>query len=547
MRAAWALALGVGLGYPMLRLFVRSFSSPESSFTFEHYVRLVTHPGLIEATLNSLWIGAGTVIGSTLIAAPFAYLTSRTDLPFRGFFRGAVILTFAAPSFIAALGWILLLGSNGIINVGLKQLFGLDSSPISIFNAWGIIFVLSTFLYPLVFLPLSSAFEQMDVALEQAASSLGASKRRVFFRITLPLVAPGFLGGGLLVFVTAFVIFGPVAVLGAPVGFRTIPTVLLDLMSAPPRTEAAAVIGVPVLAVIACAFLLRRWLLGARRFTTVTGKATPRTPIKLGWRKVPALALCFGIFTVTLVLPFGILALTSFRRAIGRPLSATNLVFADNYLSVLNNPQIVAAFRNSLALAVTGTLAAVLLALLAVWLLHRTRSRWNRILAPVMLAPLAFPGAVLAIGLIIAFGGPPWFLTGTLTVLFIGYTLHSLPLAFTYLDAAMSQVAPELEEAARTLSARWWRTWRLITLPLLRSSIVAVSLLTSVLLFRELEMSVFLYTGANPTVATVLYELASESQYQLVGALSVLVLSVNIVVVLGAMRLLRGAALLPAK
>ncbi len=537
-RLTWVLALGVLMGYPMVELFRRSVVDEDGAFTLEYYGSLLRDPELGGATLNSRWIGAGTVVGSLLIAMPLAYLVSRTDLPATRFFATSAVLTFAAPSFIAALGWILLLGQNGLINTTLMAVFGLEEPPFDIFTPWGIIFVLSTFLHPLVFLPVSAALNNVDPALEQAAASFGASRARVLRKVTLPLVLPATVGGSILVFVTSFVIFGPVAILGAPVGFQTIPMVLLRLISAPPRIETAAVMSVPVLLVIALALLLRRRLVGSRRFTVLGGKPGARPVVPLGRARLPAALFATAVFVVTLVLPFGILALTSFRRAIGLPLGPDNLVLFDNYQRVLDNPQIVEAFANSFLLSVGAVLIGLALALLASWLVQRTRGRSNAVIAPVMLSPLAFPGAVFGIGMIIAFARPPLALGGTLGILLLAYTVQALPLAFTYINAAMSQIGPELEEASRSLGAGWTTTWRRITLPLLRPSVVAVSLITFVLLFRELEMSVFLYTGANPTTATVLYELAGESLFQLAGALSVVILAVNITVVLIAVRLL---------
>lgn len=538
VRLVWALALAVLLGYPIVELFARSVRSRDGGWTLGFYGELFADPLLLTATLNSLWVGAGTVVGSLVIALPLAFLVSRTDLPGKRFLGTTAVLTFAAPSFIAALGWILLLGSNGLINTALMGWFGLAEPPIDIFGPWGIIFVLSTFLYPLVFLPVSAALNNVDPALEQAAAGFGAGRARVLRIVTFPLVLPAIAGGAILTFVTSFVIFGPVAVLGAPAGFQTIPTVLLRLISAPPRIETAAVMSVPVLVVIGVALLLRRQLLGARRFTVLGGKPAARPVQRLGRARPVAAVFAYGVFVLTLVLPFGVLALTSFRKAIGRPLGPDNLVLFDNYRRVFQNPQIGKAFTTSILASVGGVVIGLALALLAAWLVHRTRSRANTLVAPAMLAPLAFPGAVLGIGMIIAFARPPWGLGGSLAILVLAYGVHTLPLAFTYVNAAMSQVGPELEEAARSLGAGWPRTWRQITLPLLRPSVVAAALISFVMLFRELEMSVFLYTGANPTTATVLYELAGESQFQLIGALSVVILAVNIAVVLLAVRLL---------
>jgi iron(III) transport system permease protein len=155
-----------------------------------------------------------------------------------------------------------------------------------------------------------------------------------------------------------------------------------------------------------------------------------------------------------------------------------------------------------------------------------------------MAAPLAFPGAILGIGIIIAYAGVPFGLGGTLLILLIGYIGNALPLTYAYVHAGMGQIGPEVEEASRSLGAPWLRTTTRVTVPLLRPSLLAAALLNFVLLFRELELSVFLYTGANPTIATVLYGFANESRYQLAGALSVVVLTINIGVTMLAVRLL---------
>lgn len=535
-RLAWALGAVVLLAYPLALLFRQSLLDADGSVTFENYARLID-PSLVEATLNSLWIGVGSVLGSLLIGLPMAYLVSRTDLPLRRMFRTSTVLTFAAPSFIAALGWILLLGPrNGLINTGLMSLFGLEEAPFDIFTPWGIIFVLSMFLYPLVFLPTTGALDNLDPNLEQAAANLGAGRWTVLRRVTVPLVMPSMLGGAMLVFVTAFIIFGPVAILGAPVGFDTIPTALLKLMSFPPQIEVAAILSVPVLVVIAALLVIQRRMLGGRRFTVVGGKHGPRTTVRLGRWKPVAVLFCVGVLVVSLVLPFGMLLLTSFRKALGLPLTWSNLVLSDNYIRVFRQPQIVDAFRNSFVLAVGAVAFGVLFAVLAAWLVQRTRAPSNAIVGPTMLSPLAFPGAIMGIALIIAYARQPFALGGTLIILFVAYASRVLPLSYAYISAGMMQIGPEAEEASRSLGASWWRTWRRITLPLLRNSIIAVALLNFVLVFRELETSIFLYTGANPTTSTVLFNLASESLFQLMGAMSVVILVINIGVVIVATR-----------
>jgi len=159
-----------------------------------------------------------------------------------------------------------------------------------------------------------------------------------------------------------------------------------------------------------------------------------------------------------------------------------------------------------------------------------------------MLAPLAFPGAILGIAMIITYGGQPFWIGGTLTIIVLAYLIRVVPQSFTYTHAGLKQLNAETEDAARSLGASWTETMRRVTVPLLRGPILSIGVLNFVLLFRELDVSIFLYTGTNTVAPVVLYNLASESRFQLMGALSVVMLAVNLGVVVLARRL-RGVRL----
>jgi iron(III) transport system permease protein len=398
--------------------------------------------------------------------------------------------------------------------------------------------VLSFFLYPLIFLPVTDAMDNMDSRLEEAAESLGATRSHTLRAITLPLILPPVFSGSLLVFISAFVIFGPVALLGGPVGFQTIPTAMLQLMTFPPKIEYAAVLGLPVLVALGGLLVLQRRIYGRRRYTTVGGKPGQRRRLRLGLWRWPAWLFGVAVMLVSVVLPFGVLLLTSFRKAIGLPLGPRNLVLLDNYRALLHQPEILESFWNSLWISLVATVASIAVAVLAVWLLERGRWRLRGLIQPSMLAPLAFPGAILGIAMIITYGGQPFWIGGTLTIIVLAYLIRVVPQSFTYTHAGLKQVNAETEDAARSLGASWTETMRRVTVPLLRGPILSIGVLNFVLLFRELDVSIFLYTGTNSVAPVVLYNLASESRFQLMGALSVVMLTVNLGVVLLARRLL---------
>jgi len=340
----WAVAAFFLVAVPVGGLLWRSLADGQTGgIGLGNYAAVLTTPGILEAIWNSTWIGLATTAAALVIAVPLAFLVSRTDMPGHGLFRSFAVLTFAAPSFIAAMGWILLLGPrNGLLNQYVITPLGLPA--FDVFGPRGIVMVLSFFLYPLIFLPVADAMDNMDSRLEEAAESLGATRSHTLRAITLPLILPPVFSGSLLVFISAFVIFGPVALLGGPVGFQTIPTAMLQLMTFPPRIEYAAVLGLPVLVALGGLLVLQRRIYRGRRYTTVGGKPGQRRTVRLGAWRWAAWLFGVAVLLVSVVLPFGVLLLTSFRKAIGLPLSPGNLVLFDNYRALLHQPEILESF-----------------------------------------------------------------------------------------------------------------------------------------------------------------------------------------------------------
>lgn len=534
----WIAATAFFVVIPLLAVVLRSLQHREQGIGLGNYVEILSRPQIWEAMLNSLILGVGSSVGSLVIAVPYAYLVSRTDLPMRRFFRSTAVLTFAAPGFVAAMGWILLFGpESGLINAYVLKPLGLPG--FNVFSMAGILLCLVLFLYPLIFLPLVEALDTMDSRLEEAAESLGASRVKVFFSVTLPLTTPALFSGTLLVFISAFTIFGPVALLGSPVGIDSIPTAMFGLMTSPPRIEYSAVLGLPVVLVLGLLLWVQHRIKSRRRYTTVTGKPGTARRVSLGRLRWPMWLFSMGIFFASIVLPFGVLILTSFRRAVGEPLSMDNLVLWDNYAALLEQETILRSFVNSIWIALVASIGAMTLAYVAVWL--RTRAGWKgaRVVQPLMLAPLAFPGAILGIAMLIAYSGGPLWLGGTLAIMVVAYMIRVIPQSFTYIDAGVEQINSETEEAARNLGAGWLQTVRRVSIPLIRGPLLAVGILNFVILFRELDISIFLYTGNNGVAPVILYNLAAESQFQVMGALSVVILAVNLGVVLAATRLLK--------
>lgn len=517
--------------YPVSRLVADSLQGP-TGWTLSHYAAFFTDPELLQVLWNTLWIAAATTACAVAIGVFTAWAVARTNMPLRSMVRNLSALTLAAPSFLGALAWVLLLGPRaGKLNRLLMEWLQLESAPFNIFSPWGIVFVLTLFSYPLVFMPVSAALENMDASLEDASRLLGAGGLRTALQVTLPLALPAVASGGILVFIEAMVIFGPVAVLGMPVQFYTLPTKMFTLMRLPPRLELAAVMALPIIATLAILLLLQRYWLGRRRYTVTTGKPERPRPLQLGWSRYLLAAACLAVVTLAVFLPFGTLLLVSLQKSLGRPFGFDNFTLVDNYRYLFDQGLAVRALRHSLLLSVGGVLAALALGLVAAWMVERVQTRGRHMLPLLMLSPFAFPGAALGIALILAFGGPPFRLAGTLTILLLAYIVRSLPVTFSYSRSALLQVSPDLEEACRTIGGTWLHSLRHVTVPLIKKGLLAAALVQFVLLFRELSASIFLYTGGNEVTAVVIYDFAQEAQFTLMASFSVIIAAINLGVV----------------
>jgi iron(III) transport system permease protein len=539
--AVFAIAVLTLVAVPTVLLLWNSFQVRGEGFGLGNYTDVLQDDKLLAAGLNSLWLSVVVLAGSAIIAVPLAWLVARTDMPLRGAFRAMAILAFTAPSVISAIGWIMLGGPrSGFINTWLEAL-PFPTPTIDILTPGGVAVVLILLCYPFIFLPAVAALEHADASLEHAAEAGGATRWEIFRRITLPLIRPAVMAGATLVVAASFIALGPVLVLGGAKGFETLPAAILRLTQSPPQLETAAVMAVPTLFLLAGLVWIQGKASGHGSIAIVGGRGARRSQISLGRWRWPALCLAALVPLLSLFLPFGALVVTSLRRALGLPLTVDNLTFPANYERVLQTSGVTQALTNSLWLAVAGALAALAIAMLAVWLVQRSRSPLRRAATPAMLAPLAMPGALLGIALVLTYARAPFNLGGTLAILLIAYVIMALPLSFQYLDSGLRQIRPELEEAARSVgaspSAALWR----VTLPLLGGSIAAALLLNFVLLFRELDTSIFLYSGTNQVSAVLLYGLVDTANYQGMAALSVMLLAVNVIVVVVALLVMRRA------
>jgi len=546
-----ALVLAYLALFPTAMLFYGSFTTAPlgqtGPATLENYITAYADPETYRLLLDSFVFALGSSLLSLLLAVMLAWITVRTNAPFRGIFELTAIVPNIFPPVLIAIAWTLLLSpSVGLLNAFLKGVFNLDEGPLNIYSMSGLIFVEGLILTPLAFLIISAALRGMDPSLEESARTLGSSQLRIMFRITFPLVRPAILAAGTLNFVRALESFDTPAIIALPARIEVFTTKIYReaLAAFPPNYNLAATYGVSLLA-IALVFVLlyRRFTSRVESFATVTGKGYRPHTIDLGRWKIAASAGALAILTLMVVLPVAMLFLISILPYYHVPTMETiQLATLKHYVYILENDRVYRAIGNSLFLAVTGATVAMALAALTAYITVKTKVWGRGLLDGLTFLPWAFPSTALAIGLLWGYVQMPVPVFATIWILLIAYVTRFLPYGLRAVTSTIVQIHKELEEASRACGGGFWTTFRRILFPLMRPGLIAGWILLATIFMREFSLSLFLYTPTSEPVGPLLYFLWLDGLTGPLGALGIVVSVVSAVLVAIASRYSRIAA-----
>ncbi|NLP42969.1 MAG: iron ABC transporter permease [Veillonellaceae bacterium] len=515
----------------MVYLVINSFIV-DGSVNFENYRSVYSKIVNWTALINTFKLSLLVMILSLIISFPLAWLVGRTNLPAKGFFRTTFVATYMIPPYVGAIAWTQLLNpSVGFVNTMLVHLFNLSESPFNIYSMAGLVWVLTLFYSPFAFITISRALEKMDPTLEEAARISGASPLRALIDVTLPLMFPSILAGGLLVFIAAGSCFGIPSIVGMPAQIEVLTTRIVTYvyMGDSNGIRDATALAVSLMLVANSILFIMTMMLGKKDYVTIGGKSTRPNIVDLGVWKWPAVGAAVTYGLVTVFLPIASIFVSSLIRTYSEPVSLSNLTF-ENWLPVIQSSQYLIPIKNSFITATAAATASTVIALFVSYLAVKTRAKGR--LIPDVLSTLggATPSVVIALALIIAFSGNLVLnLYSTLTILVVGYMVKYLTMSVRTISASLSQVHPSLEEAALNSGASWLRTCKDIMLPLIAPSIVAGWFLVFMPSFYELTMSIILYGAKTKTIGVLLYELQTYADPQNASVLSVLILIIVLV------------------
>jgi iron(III) transport system permease protein len=486
--------------FPLSWLFIRAVGVDQSRAW-----ELLLSPGTREVIANSLLLMGGVTLFSVLLGVPLAYLTVRTNLPFRRFWSVAVALPLVVPSYIGAFAFVSMFGPRGEV-FSLLEPLGLEQLP-TIYGLPGSILVITLYTFPYVFLTTRASLLSFDTRLVEAARTLNHSQWQVFRRVTLPHVRPAIAAGSLLAALYAVSDFGTPAIMRLPVFTRQIYVEYRAF-----GQDYAALLSMQLLALVLLVLVLEWWIRPDQDVQTEGGEGAGDNVVDLGRWRWPATLFPLGVSTLALAVPIAILLLWLVRAdSGGRP----SLAFQWGYA------------LNSVTVAAAAALVAALAALPIAYYAATSESRLATVFERATYVGFAVPGIVLALALVYFGAGYVPSIYQTLPLLIFAYVIRFMPQAVGTIRTNTLQVDQQLMEAARTLGQTPIGAFRRITLPLIAPGVSAGAALVFLTTMRELPATLVLRPTGFDTLVTQIWRAQDAAYFQYAALPALLLLFVS--------------------
>lgn len=490
--------------YPMVKLLYQAMLDPTTqTFSLVNFKKFFTTPYYSNTLGRSFKVAIAVTLTSLVVGIPLAYVYNMYQLRGKKFMQTMIILSSMSAPFIGAYSWILLFGNAGVVTEFLRDL-GIEIG--SIYGFKGIVIVLTTKLYPLVFLYVSGALKNIDSTLLEASANMGRTGFKRFITVVLPLCMPTILAAALMVFMRALADFGTAMMIGQ--GYMTFPLVIYNEFVGEVGTNKNFASAVSVIAVVITLiiFLVQAW---ATRKTTFSMSAMHHIePKKAG--KLGTFFIYFYIYLVIAIstIPNLYLVYLSFRKT---PKSGVGFVEGfslDSFKYVFKNSG--KSIWNTIRICGSSLIIIIALAILISYLVVRRPNAINKTIDTMSMIPYIIPGAVIGIALIISFNNPSFPLVGTAWIIIIAMVIRRIPYTIRSSVAILGQIPMSIDEAAESLGASKLKTLVTVTIPMMLNGIFSGAIMSWVTLITELSSSVLLYSFRTMTLNIAVYVMVAK-------------------------------------
>ncbi|SEA72879.1 Binding-protein-dependent transport system inner membrane component [Desulfuromusa kysingii] len=552
------LALSAFLLYSLLRRslpanrnYLLTFSvllllGTQSVLAINYLGQHITDTNLAQSVLNSLRVALYSTSISVALAFAYAYGINRTCMRGKTFFRLIAMLPLFAPTMLYGLSLVYLFGNKGVITTGFFEKFPWLAWDIGLYGFTGVVMAEVVFTFPPAFMILMVAISTSDARLYEAAESMGASKLKTFFTVTLPSIKFGLLSAVFVSFTLSFTDFGAPKVVGGQ--FNVLAVDIYKQVIGQQNFGMGATVSIVLLAPTILAFVADR-IVQRRAVAVVTARSVPYTPKSLALRDGCFFLLnsLIALFILTMVFMAGIASLVKMW-----PYSFTNPELypqawtLSHYAFEAVGGGGYGAFFNSIRMALWTALFGSIITFTSAYLIEKTKGmRLLRQLGYFLsIIPLALPGLVIGIAYIFFFNAseinipliglsvpnPFNVLYGTMALLVLSNIIHFYTVSFLTATTALRQLDKEFEAVSESMSVPFYTTFVRVTVPVCFPALLEIASYLFVSSMATVSAVIFLYSSDLSLASVAVVNMDDAGDTAPAAAMCMLIVLTNVIV-----------------
>lgn len=541
----FAIILTITVLIPLIYLLVNTFlvhngetsMGTIGSFTLGHWKRILFESkydysisAFWKPLKNSILMAITACVISVVVGGGIAFLITRTNFPEKKFISLVFVFPYIMPSWSIAMFWENFFKNTSLpssqAQMGMLQsLTGICVPSNMVYGFWPCAICLGIHYAPFAYILIGGILRNMDANLEEAATILKASRFKILRKITLPIVFPALLSTILLVFASSVSSYTVPMFLGTKGNFFTLSLQMKNMINGTFKGQGYVLATILMLFSIIILMVNQHVTNSRRSFTTVTGKSSQVSLIKLGKIGKPIITTIVLLYTVFFaIVPLISFALESFLEVSGDYSSFTTYywttteqtnIYINGSVGILHNKTIWTTFRNSLLVSLACALVAGTFGILVGYgVAKNRRSKLANYVSNLAFLPYLIPAMSFGtIYLIISYTKTFSFLYQSIFLLIIVGSIKFLPFASRSGTNAMLQLSNEIEEAAVIVGIPWWKRMIKVLFPIQKSSFISGYLLPFISCMRELTLFVLITGSGTLLTATLqLYEQYDSTQ-----------------------------------
>ncbi len=479
---------------------------------------------------NSSILVIGVLFIVLIIGTTSAWIVTNYQFFGKNTLEWALILPLAVPAYILAYTFTGLFDTYGTANILIRDLFGFEDNYTlfpNVRNLVGAIIVFSFTLYPYVYLVTRSAFLNQSQSMLEAGRLLGLNAIQIFYKLGIPIIRPAIIGGAMLVAMETLSDFGAVE----HFAIQTFTTGIFRAWYGMYDIQTAMQLASMLLVFVGLFIILEKNSRDNARYTSKSSTYKPKKLKKLkGYKAFFAFVLCFFPICIGFILP----------------ISELSVWMLNHNLNFFNDKFWTTA-TNTIFLGIISAILCSVLALIVNFLIRLKNNNLSKIVSSLLSLGYAFPGLILAVGIVqlfvwldrYLFSGSEIVLTGSLIGLIFAYIIKSYALSNSAIESGYERISITLDESARTLGTSDIRLLSKIHFPLLKTSLLTSMLIVISEVVKELPATLILRPFNFETLAVSTYIYAAEERMIQASAPAVAIVLIGLIPIIILTKMIR--------